>query len=1198
MANTPVPPPYANELVPGWSKFVSTVPGVTSDAEKELIYFNLPQSQQLITITFAATKASNDLALVGPVIVNTADSSVITDLTFTVVNFSTTAMTIMLSGTVDTANYYLKTIVFVVGAFPATAGTNNSGVGSGVLGSLSFGSILNLPTTLGGYGITDAEHNLGLPGVDGYVLSSTTVGTRSWISASAFSLPTQTNNAGKFLITDGSSATWGTALDLSSVQAPTNKILDGNANTFQNIPLSSITGIGSSSLALTDPNADSIVRWNDGAGTFEFVAQTSAGLFGTSTVRGINKEVWLAVRTDGKAGTGTAEDPFNCAGSTPALAATAFDTLMASFPTYTKINLGIGTFYTSIGKTWYIQKGWTIEGCGDATVITLTGSVGSSSGVYVLTSSIYDNNNSGTDVKLRDFKVDVAWPTIATTASVGAGSRTVADGITSSGSPNLSFATTTVASGSNGAQLAAGTLNVASTTLFASSGTIYVRGGDGYEAITYGGKTSTSFTTCTGGSPATVATGAAVSKTRISLAHDFARTVTASGVIGGTTVLRVPSTTILGTSDGVAMSGTYTINATDTSDFASSGIIIVESSATKFNQVVYTGKTSTTFTGCTGGSGNMIVDGSITTHSQLIMSSNATANANNVSVVLGGERNTTANAIGIRGNNILIENVHAINGYGSSDNNLEQFCIFVGTLIGESPHREVLYNSGRNNVIKNCNVEQVYGTYGNPYFMGGGPSKFYNNVASGVNSGFLEVFTSGGVNLAYITDGEVYNNTFTDCQSIAYQDTGYCNRIRVFNNQVIRGTYGVHFNIGGITTAGVQIFKNQIGLQNKISGGHQYGIILSHATAPFVRDNSITWDTTGMGYNHFYNMVFDNIAGGSITDNVFALGHDTDSGPTSTGVSGVTFANNRHSDGTVDADMPDNVVQGFPLGASQGLRRNAANTAFEAFAIGDALTNTASSVDSEIALFSGTDGKTIKRATGSGIPLLASGVLSIATAGTDYAGLASTNAFTSTNSFPRGTITTNDPLLISQTWNAGGVVFNPLTINITDTASAATSNLCDWKKNGASVFQINKFGEVQSPGAVFGGLTSTTGNVDIDYNRNGITLKGNSSIGFDWYSGDLTTSADTGLHRNAAGVVEANDGTNSSFNISHLKDFYARAYRSNAVVFASAITSPQEGTVQPFTDSTTNTWGATITGGGSNHVLGYYNGTNWTVIGK
>lgn len=53
---------------------------------------------------------------------------------------------------------------------------------------------------------------------------------------------------------------------------------------------------------------------------------------------------------------------------------------------------------------------------------------------------------------------------------------------------------------------------------------------------------------------------------------------------------------------------------------------------------------------------------------------------------------------------------------------------------------------------------------------------------------------------------------------------------------------------------------------------------------------------------------------------------------------------------------------------------------------GDASTNTSTSVDSEVALFSGTGGKTLKRATGTGLAKLSSGVLGTATPGTDYMG--------------------------------------------------------------------------------------------------------------------------------------------------------------------------------------------------------------------
>jgi hypothetical protein len=45
-------------------------------------------------------------------------------------------------------------------------------------------------------------------------------------------------------------------------------------------------------------------------------------------------------------------------------------------------------------------------------------------------------------------------------------------------------------------------------------------------------------------------------------------------------------------------------------------------------------------------------------------------------------------------------------------------------------------------------------------------------------------------------------------------------------------------------------------------------------------------------------------------------------------------------------------------------------------------------------------------------------------------------------------------------------------------------------------------------------------------------------------------------------------------------------------------TSGIEGTLSHVTDSTTNTWGATITGGSTNHVLAYCDGSAWTVAAK
>jgi hypothetical protein len=41
-----------------------------------------------------------------------------------------------------------------------------------------------------------------------------------------------------------------------------------------------------------------------------------------------------------------------------------------------------------------------------------------------------------------------------------------------------------------------------------------------------------------------------------------------------------------------------------------------------------------------------------------------------------------------------------------------------------------------------------------------------------------------------------------------------------------------------------------------------------------------------------------------------------------------------------------------------------------------------------------------------------------------------------------------------------------------------------------------------------------------------------------------------------------------------------------------------EGTHAAVTNSSTNTWGAAIAGGGTMHVLAYCDGTNWTVAGE
>lgn len=70
---------------------------------------------------------------------------------------------------------------------------------------------------------------------------------------------------------------------------------------------------------------------------------------------------------------------------------------------------------------------------------------------------------------------------------------------------------------------------------------------------------------------------------------------------------------------------------------------------------------------------------------------------------------------------------------------------------------------------------------------------------------------------------------------------------------------------------------------------------------------------------------------------------------------------------------------------------------------GDVSSNTSTSVDGELAVFSGTGGKTIKRATGTGIVKITSGVYGTATEGTDYYGPGGTDVLVTDGGTGRST---------------------------------------------------------------------------------------------------------------------------------------------------------------------------------------------------
>jgi hypothetical protein len=161
---------------------------------------------------------------------------------------------------------------------------------------------------------------------------------------------------------------------------------------------------------------------------------------------------------------------------------------------------------------------------------------------------------------------------------------------------------------------------------------------------------------------------------------------------------------------------------------------------------------------------------------------------------------------------------------------------------------------------------------------------------------------------------------------------------------------------------------------------------------------------------------------------------------------------------------------------------------------------------------------------------------------------------------------------------------------------AGTGALTVNQGNGTPTVQLSTFGNSASiwsaNGAIFW-MDGINNNENGELQGSGVMVRSDARYAFGNGTDVFVATADTAIGRNAAGVVEVDNGTAGSFG-----DVLVRALRSNAVTFANVPASPVEGMIVAIVDSTTATWGATITGSGSNHVLAYYDGTNWTVLGK
>jgi hypothetical protein len=199
------------------------------------------------------------------------------------------------------------------------------------------------------------------------------------------------------------------------------------------------------------------------------------------------------------------------------------------------------------------------------------------------------------------------------------------------------------------------------------------------------------------------------------------------------------------------------------------------------------------------------------------------------------------------------------------------------------------------------------------------------------------------------------------------------------------------------------------------------------------------------------------------------------------------------------------------------------------------------------------------------------------------------NSFTSGLSAPLGTLTTDiNPFSLSFTLNNASQTFNGVKWTASNTAYGAGSfdyQFCAGV-TGTACLTVDPLGRVQSANQVGSGDGSAAGNLEMAPGPLPSVLTNNvgiyapaSATGFllqlpgNPCSGPLSVVA-TGAYGVISCVVKGAFST------------------------LPTCSSSVEGSTVPVTDSTTNTWGATITGGSTNHVLAYCDGTNWTVAAK
>jgi len=159
-------------------------------------------------------------------------------------------------------------------------------------------------------------------------------------------------------------------------------------------------------------------------------------------------------------------------------------------------------------------------------------------------------------------------------------------------------------------------------------------------------------------------------------------------------------------------------------------------------------------------------------------------------------------------------------------------------------------------------------------------------------------------------------------------------------------------------------------------------------------------------------------------------------------------------------------------------------------------------------------------------------------------------------------------------WSAGG------TLRLSLSSTALTSTVPGLFPNGTVADPSVQIG-AEGNGWYRGGSTEIAGSIGDANVVNWGTTGGDPFFQIQGTAGKLLFSSDVSLSRGAANRLTLATGD---------------VYNLAPTAFGSLPTGA-EGDMACITDSSTATWGATITGGGANNVIGFFNGANWTVMG-